>query len=446
MTPQRTMRAVGLLVFVCFGIGVAVFLLGRVGTTLTPQGKKYHLEADVQSAIALANAADVREAGVEIGRVTAIKQAGTITALELSIDARYGPVYRNGTVLIRAKSVAGENYVQLEPGTASAGTIPDGGVLPLSRELQAVQDDDVFSILSSRQRRALKQGISGLGAGLSSGGGDSLNRTLAAMTALVGDGQQFASVLADERTQTASLVNSFDTVAAALGSRATDIQTFTRAATATATAVSTRDAELRATVGVLPAFLRQAQTTASRLGNFSADATPVVSNLRIAADRLGPAMHALLPAADEASTTLAALQRFATVARPTFDRLSPFATATRGFIGRYSPFLQQLNPLVAYLSPYWREISTWFAVDGAATAASDPISHLARVTLPISRSNYPTVVQGPLAQLLKQLSGGLDTRGTNAYPAPGSSGAPAPSSSTVPPLQPDPPYQLRSSR
>jgi hypothetical protein len=266
------------------------------------------------------------------------------------------------------------------------------------------------------------------------------------MTAVINQGQDFSRVLADERTQTAHLIGSFDTVTAALGSRAQDIQTLTRAALVTANAVSTRNAQLRATLGVLPAFLRQGQTTAQRLGSFSVNATPVMANLRIAAEDLVPAVRDLRPAAAAAQTTLATLERFAQVALPTFRRLTPFARATTGFVAPYSGFLQQLNPFVGYLSPYWRELSTWFANAGAAVQAADPIGHLARVTLPISRSNFPTIISGPTAKLLSAFSGGLDTRGTDAYPAPGSSGTPQPQSGTVPPLQPDPPYAVKSSR
>lgn len=444
MTRQRARRGIGLVMFLGFGVGVAIYLLGRVGSPVLPAGPQIKFEADVQSAIALATAADVREAGVAIGRVTGIKQAGTITALQLSIKRQYGPVYRNATVLIRAKSIAGENYVQLDPGTPSAGVLRSGGVLPLSHELQAVQDDDVFSLLSAPERLGLQKGLAGLGPGLSGAGGVNLNHSLEAMTSVVQDGQGFARVLADERTQTAALISSFDTVASALGNRAQDIQTLTRAALTTASAVATRDTQLRATLAALPPFLSQGEVTARKLGSFSANAAPVMSNLRIAAQALVPAVQALRPAAAEATTTLATLDRFAKVALPTFRRLGPFARATQAFMSPYGQLLQQLNPFVAYLSPYWREVSTWFADDGAATAAADPISHLARVTLPISRSNFPTVFQGPLATLLSKLSGGLDTRGTDAYPPPGSSAVPQPLPQTIPPLQPDPPYLKRA--
>jgi phospholipid/cholesterol/gamma-HCH transport system substrate-binding protein len=440
MSRERIGRAIGLVLFVAFGLGVAVYLLGRVGTTLLPSGPSLTYEADVHSAVALASAADVREAGVEIGRVTAIKQAGTITALELSIQRKYGPVYRNATVLIRAKSVAGENYVELNPGTPAAGRLRSGGVLTLRNELQPVQDDDVFSVFSAPQRVGLQRALEGLGGGLSGQGGSNLNDTLGALSSDVQQGRDFSQILADERTQTASLLSSFDTVAGALGSRAADIQTFTRAATSAATAVATRNAGLRSTIAALPALLHQSHVTAGQLGSFSADATPVMSNLRIAAQDLVPAVQDLRPAASAATTTLANLDTFARVALPTFSRLAPFARTTEGFLTPYDSFLRQLNPFVGYLQPYWREISTWFANDAAAVQASDPVGHLARVTLPISRSNFPSIISGPMAQILAKLSGGLDTRGTNSYPLPGTSGTPETRSSTVPPLQPDPPY------
>ena len=443
MTAERWRRALGLFLFVCFGIGVAVYLLARVDTHIFSTGSYYTFEADVHSSIALANAADVREAGVRIGRVSGIKQAGTITALELSIARNYGPIYHDATILIRAKSVAGENYVQLDPGNPSSGAIPNGGVLPLSRELQPVQDDNVFSIFGPRERANLQRGLKGLGSGLAGQGGANLNQTLGAMTAVVDQGQGFSQVLASEKTQTAQLVNAFGGVTAALGSRASDIQTLTRAALTAASAVSQRNADLQATIASLPSFLKQTQTTSGRLQSFSTAATPVMTNLRIAFQDLVPAIQDLRPAAVETNTTLAELTRFAALAQPTFTKLAPFARATTAFVGPYSSLLQQVNPFSAYMSPYWREVSTWFADAGAAVGAKDPVSYLARVTLPISRSNYPTIVQGPLEQILRKLSGGFDTRGTDAYPPAGGSDTPAPQPSVIPPLQANPPYTAK---
>jgi phospholipid/cholesterol/gamma-HCH transport system substrate-binding protein len=435
MTRQRWARALGLILFLGFGAGVSLYLLGRVGTTVLPTASKYNFEADVHSSLALAKAADVREAGVLVGRVTGIKQAGSVTALKLSIDKQYAPVYENATVQIRAKSIAGENYVQLVPGDPQKGALAENGVLDLSQEAPAVQDDDVFSILEKPERANLSRALKGLGRGLQGQGGDNLNQTLEAMTSLVNQGQGFARILYEERTQTAQLINSFDGVASALGERASDIQDLTRSALITAEAVSERNVDLRSTLRVLPGFLSRAETTANRLGRFSVTATPVFSNLRVAFGKLVPAVNELGPAAREADTTLSTLDRFAVTALPTFQKLTPFVRTTSALIGPYSKFLQQVSPLSRFISPYSKEVGSWFADAGAAVNATDATSHLARIILPVSRSNYPTIVQGPEEKILDELSGGLDTRGHNAYPSPGAADTPSPLTTLVPQLQ-----------
>ncbi|HET9073147.1 MAG TPA: MlaD family protein, partial [Solirubrobacteraceae bacterium] len=401
---------------------------------------------DVPSSFEMAQAADVREAGVLVGRVAAVRRAGTVTALELAIDPQYLPIYRNATVLIRAKSIADEKYVQLDPGTPQAGRLADGSVLGVTHALQAVQDDDVFSILAAPERRSLSLALRGLGSGLSGVGGLRANQTLEALTSLVDNGRGFAQILDSERTQTAQLLHAFDGVASALGSRARDIQTLTDTALTTARAVSARNADLRALLVTLPGFLSQSRTTATRLGGFATTATPVFANLRVAFDRLVPAVHALGPAARAADTTLGTLDRFATVALPAFARLSPFARTTSQLIGPYARFLRQLAPLSRYLSPYWRETGSWFANAGAAVNAGDSVSKLARIILPISRSNFPTVVQGKLQTLLDSFSGGADTRGSNPYPAAGAADRPGPLSHLVPALGPAGPYDAKPPR
>jgi phospholipid/cholesterol/gamma-HCH transport system substrate-binding protein len=434
MTRQRWARALGLVLFLGFGAGVALYLLGRVGSDLLPQGAKYSFEADVESSYALANAADVREAGVLVGRVTGIRRAGSVTALKLSIDQRYAPVYRDATVQIRAKSIAGENYVQLEPGNPQKGALPEHGVLALSQEVPALQDDDVFSILERPERTNLSRALKGLGAGLAGPGAANLNQTLEAMTSLVDQGQGFAQILAEEHTQTAQLVSSFDGVTAALGQRASDIQALTRSALSTAQAVAARNADLRSTLAALPGFLTQAQLTANRLGGFSTTATPVFANLRVAFDKLVPAIHALKPAAQAADTTLSTLDRFALTALPTFQKLTPFVKTSAKLLGPYSKFLQQVSPISRYISPYWRELGSWFANAGAAVNATDATSHLARIILPVSRSNFPTIVGGQEEKILDELSHGLDTRGSNAYPLPDAADTPSPLTTLVPQL------------
>ncbi len=440
MIKPVQMRALGLLVFAITCLGAAVFLLSRVGTDVVPQGERYVVEADVRDAIALATAADVRQAGVKIGRVTDVREKGRVTALKLEIDPKYGPVYRNATVLVRAKSVAEENYVDLEPGDPKSGKVDSGGVLPSSRELEATQNDDVFSILDRDRRRNLQRALKGIGGGLEGRGGGDLNRTLESSVGVVEDASDLASTLAEQRNHVARLVDSLGTVSRALGERKEAIRVLTISSKAEAEAIAARDADLKETLDTLPQFLRQAQSSANRLNRFSSSATPVLRDVRLAADDLVPAVEDLLPGARAGRTALAKLRRFSEVSEPTFRRLVPFSKATGAAIGPYGEALRQLNPAVAYLEPYWRELPGWFANVGAATDFEDSVGKVARILLPISRSSFAGNLPPEVNRLVEQLSGGLDTRGSNALPAPGSVAKGTPlSGDRLPPLA-DKPY------
>jgi phospholipid/cholesterol/gamma-HCH transport system substrate-binding protein len=438
VTPIRA-KAVFLLCFFGFAIGAAVVLLARVGTHLLPEST-YRIEADVPDAVALATAADVRQSGVRIGRVGEIRQVGQMIQLRLDIDSKYAPVYRNATTLVRAKSIAEENYVQLDPGTPAAGRLREGGRIPLSHNLEATQNDDVFSIVDRMRRQSLRHALDGLGTGLSGNGGRDLNRTVESMTALVDAGSPFARVLAEERASVARLVDSFGTVTAALGARADAIRTLTRSGKVAAEAVAARDRQLRAMITSLPPFLDQARVTADRLGSFSVNATPVIGDLGGAMSALVPVMRELPTAATQGKRALASLQRFANAGIPAFRRLPAFSRSLSYFVPHYEGFLRQLNPLVGYLDPYWREISTWFALAGAAVDNTDTVGHVARVLLPISQSSLPGTLPPALEALAKKATGGLDTRGSNAFPKPGTAAHPVPASGAYPRLRADPPY------
>ena len=47
--------------------------------------------------------------------------------MTMDIDKRYAPIYRNATVLLRPRTPLKDMYLALDPGTRSAGAIPNGG-------------------------------------------------------------------------------------------------------------------------------------------------------------------------------------------------------------------------------------------------------------------------------------------------------------------------------
>jgi phospholipid/cholesterol/gamma-HCH transport system substrate-binding protein len=426
-TQRATAVRLGLFLLACFGVFLYLYHLS--GGALIPGQKGYRVQAIVPDALGMAQNADVRQDGVRVGRVVDSRNLGRTTALMLELSDSHKPIYRDGTVLIRTKSVAGENYVELNPGHPQAGAIPDGGTLPLSHTEEATQIDDVLSVLSPARRRQLQRALTGLGAGLANHGSD-LNQLFEATSAAVTDGGAVTATLAAQKQHLASLVDAVGRVTQALGDRRDAIRIFVRASNDAATAVAARDTELSRTLAELPGFLVQTRTTAGRLRGFSVTATPVVHDLRLALRDLTPAVEDLNAAAPAGERVTRELTPFARALRSPVAALGPFSRATANVVPGLATTLRQANPLLGYLSPFAVELPTVFGQIGAATKYTDTIGHLGRLAIMFGTESLP----GKLSV------GSSGTFGVNAYPGTGQAGESTPPAGPYPQLQPDPPY------
>ena len=447
MTPRARRDAIRLFLFCAACFAVFVVLLRMSGESLVPGGGGYQVQAVVPDALGLAVHADVRQAGVRIGEIAEVRERGNTSALLLELDGEHQPVYRDARVLVRTKTVAGETYLELDPGRPAAGALPDGGLLPIDRAQEATQIDEILSVLDARRRRQLQRALDGLGRGLDHNG-DDLNRLLESSSGVTEYGSPVADVLAQERQHVASLVDSFGRVTRALGDRRDAIRLLVRRSRIAAEAVAARDDQLRATVAELPPFLRQSRATATRLMGFSTAATPVVRDLRLAVQDLVPAVEDLRPAAIAGRRTMRELDRFAVAAAPVLRQLPAFADAAAEFVPPLAGSLRQANPLLAYLAPYWRELSSFLAIVGAGTEMTDEIGHLGRIMPLVSRSSVPGTLSPAEEELLEafneslgQIGESVDTRGVNPYPAPGEAGLPKPFTGDYPRLEAEPPYR-----
>jgi len=148
-----------------------------------PFSNPYELRAVVRDAQNLKQGAPVREAGVEIGKVTKIeaaedsKPAATIT-MELRDDAL--PLHKDAQLQIRPRILLeGNFFVDIEPGSSSTGDLTDGGTLPITQTSTAVTLPDVLSVLDSDVRTDLQTLLHEYGTvGLGKGGAQALNRAI----------------------------------------------------------------------------------------------------------------------------------------------------------------------------------------------------------------------------------------------------------------------------
>lgn len=431
---HRNAKVVALLVFAAICIAIFFYLYGAAGGSM-PFSSHYTVTAHVPDAFQLVPNSDVRSAGVQVGKVDEIRNEGGITAVKMQIDDDAAePIYRNAQVRVRTKTLVGENYLDLEPGTPSAGKVPDGGELPVARARPAVELDKILSSLDRPTRARIKRDLDAMGPALA-GRGTDLQKALTALQPAVTSGSDLMRVLDGQKQQVAAVLDNAGRTMQAFADRTEQTRQLARQAKATAVAVAARDRELGDFFDELPSTLRQAQHTVGVLGDFSATATPVVSDLRQASAPLDSVLRDLRPAARSTRVLFRELPAALKVANPLVGKLRTFSKALGPAAPAVEALARQLSPALGYLQHYSREVGAYFADNGAPFIKVGGYS-VGRV-MPIVGPNTLTVFNPQLKKAFQALVkvGLAGTDGgtkTNSYPAPGTNGSPQPGDGNYP--------------
>ncbi|HYF27351.1 MAG TPA: MlaD family protein [Baekduia sp.] len=437
---HRRWKISGLLLFTAVCVAIFIYLYQAAGGVLrlsTP----YQAKVQVPTAFQLVENGDVRRDGVKIGVVRDITNVGDtgLVTVEISSD-KHAPLYKDATVQVRTKTLVGENYLDVDPGTPQAGELPDGGTLPLARAADAVQLDEILDSLDRDTRRQVQRNLDVLGPGFQDRG-KALNRLWAAVRPTARDGGTAMRILASQRRQLAALVHDTGQTLQAFGDRKQQVRTLAVQARRTAQAAASRDDAFRAAFRELGPTLTQAQSSVDRLGSFASRSTPTVGKLAGVAADLRPVMRDLRPAVAETRQLFDELPGALKQTDPLLQALRPFAGKLEPAIGALDAFLRQAGPTVQYLSPYDKDIGSFFANVGSALGARDATGGKGRVHAVFAASSlthFTPAMRKALNAFMELgaasiYNGELD----NAYPRPGEAGDPKPFKGTYDRVTPD---------
>jgi virulence factor Mce-like protein len=380
----------------------------------------------LQDSQGLLKHADVRAAGVKVGSVhqiipTATPQ-GTLATVEMQLNNNYAPVYNDATVLVRQKTLVGENYIEITRGTPQAGRLRDGATLSMSHDIESVPLDKILNSLDPKVRRQVRVDLQVLGAGLHHEGRH-LNEFLGALQPTIHNGGAVLDVLSSQRAQVAAVVAQTGTVMQALANRTQDLRTLVTAAAQTAQAVANRNIRLQQSLIELPPTLVQARSSVATLSAFAGPATPVIADLRVAVENLRPVFADLQPTAAAARRLFRDLPSFLRVADPLLTSLRKFSGAAKPAVPGIEALLREANPALAYISPYSAEIGG-FLLNFGGTGHLDSFGDtVGRCLCPLSVQSYSgyTPTQQALVRALIAAGGlgGLVNPGTNPLRRPG---------------------------
>src|SRR3954469_1193673 len=156
----------------CFGLLLFLWLSFGGSVPLKPKG--YRVQVAFPEATQLGEFADVRTAGVSVGKVRTkrLDPKGNRTLVDLGVARRLSPLPANAKAILRQKTLLGETYVELTPGTKDAPFIPEGGRLKNSQVSNTVELDEIFRTFDPQTRKAFQDWQQNLGQAINGRGAD----------------------------------------------------------------------------------------------------------------------------------------------------------------------------------------------------------------------------------------------------------------------------------
>lgn len=433
-------KTLGLIGFTLVCVLMFLYLYVSAGGRLRVNDP-YNAKALLPDAFNVVPNSDIRRDGVKIGRVNAVEPKGSLSEVRFEIEkSGQQQLYRDATVKVRTKTLVGESYLEIVPGTPSSGELPSGSTLPLEANQESVPLERILSTLDPATRRQIRRNLRGLGDGLDQRG-DELNRTFGAMKPAVASGGRLMDVLEPQRRQLAALIDNTGEVLEAFGERESAFRGLVTDAKTTAEAVARRDARLRESISELPATLDRARTSVARLSTFAGRATPTIRDLKLASVDLAPAVRDLAPTARSARVLFDELEPFLDRFNPLLSQLTPATKSLATTIRPLDSVLRQVNPTAAFVKPYAPDITAFFTNVPAIFGARDAVGLKGRV-FPVAGPQIAAVLTKDQRELLEALTKatGVDQLynvRTNPYPKPGAIGKEASSDGSYPRVEED---------
>ncbi len=355
----------------CFGLLLFLWLSFGGSVPLKPQG--YRVAVAVPEATQLGLEADVRVAGVTVGSVRKKeydRRYPNRTLATLELDSKYAPIAADSRATLRQKTLLGETYIELTPGTAKAPRIKEGGILGVAQVKDSVELDEIFDALDPTTREAFRTWQKDL-AGATRGRGKDISDALGNLPQFAADADDVLTVLDLQAGAVRRLVSNTGVVFGALTENEAQLRNLVVNSGKTFETTARREQALAEIFTIFPTFLDESKVTFTRLDRFAKDTDPLLRDLRPAVRDLKPTLRdarALAPDLEiffrNLDPLITASKKGLPATRETLDALSPV-------LGKVQPFLEQLNPILEWLE-YHQRTTADFIANGAG-ALSDTI-------------------------------------------------------------------------
>jgi virulence factor Mce-like protein len=406
----RILIAIGFAIS-CFAL--ALFLWIAFGGPVPLSSEGYKVTVPFREAGQLAQSADVRISGVSVGRVSRIEQGseGQAEAI-LEIDSRYAPIPRDTQAILRQKTLLGETYVELTPGSEESGSLSEGDTLPPAQVADSVELDEVFRAFDPRTRAAFQGWMQGAASAFR-GRGEDLSVAIASLDPFADEAERALRLLDSQSLAVREFIRNGGEVFGALSERRGQLRGLIENANTVFGTTARRNEDLAEAFTIFPTFLRESRATLTRLEQFAAESDPVVTALY-------PTARELAPTARELNRLSPELEAFFTALPATIDAAPAGMRATRRLLDDHLPpllgglddWLAPVNAILEVVRRYRREVTGLANLAGATQGVFFDLGTLGNVHY--LRTESPLTPEAVAAYPRR-----LDVTRTNPYVAPG---------------------------
>ena len=383
----------------CFGL--LLFLWVSFGGPVPLRPGSYRVTAYFPEATQLAVESEVRIGGVSVGKVKSLELAPPtlrvngrdVTEAVLEIEPEYAPLSSDARAILRQKTLLGETYVELSPGSEpgnetapvslgayanvsdaeadAAQPIPENGTLEIGQTTEATQIDEIFNALDAETRASAQHWLAGAATAVKGRGLD-LNDALGNLGPFLDDAAEITATVRAQRPAVRGVIRDAGLVFRALSADDRELAGAVTGLDQSFGGLADVNEQVAESVQILPTFEREALLTLRRLDEFETNARPLVEEL--------------LPVANDISPTLRSVRRVSPHLRRLFSDLDPLLDAAesglpalrdvirelRPTLVALEPFLANLNPVVRYLTAYRERVATFIVNPPTGVASTLP--------------------------------------------------------------------------
>jgi phospholipid/cholesterol/gamma-HCH transport system substrate-binding protein len=303
---------------------------------------------------------DLRIFSMRVGRVSEIDYHDGEAIVTAELINAAPPIYKDASAQVLSVSPLALKYINLTPGTAQAGALGEGQIIPAAQNINSSDLQDVLEVLDPTTREQATSTVREVGFGLAGHGGD-LHDFVGSAPDLLKNLGTTSGTLASKDFDFPGLMTSVDRLTQRLDSRQTQLRSLMDKAGVTMAALGVDHGQaLQDTLKTAPPSLHDLRGALVSLKTPLADVQTTMQTIRPGAQDLGQTVPDLRGTFREGVTPLDKVPDVADKATPAVGDLKDTFSDLRPLAPKVEDAANYLETPLRVLGPYGPDIGQFF--------------------------------------------------------------------------------------